>query len=103
MTPVQSVVGYISNIFDRADVKKKMVIETVVMMNNICLRFRDIVSTWLLVGWNSIFQFFPTWQVGRGRIEMYHSQHLSVPQGTLWCRQQKAETVDFSSSWMSFM
>ena len=33
LAPVQSVVGYTSKIFGRADLWKKMVIETVFMMN----------------------------------------------------------------------
>ena len=64
-----------------------MVIETVVMINLFPL---PGYSQYLALSWVELhLPVFPRWQVCRGRIEVYHSQHLSLPQGTLSCHQPK--------------
>ena len=65
---------------------KKMVIETVVMMNLFPL---SGYSQYLALSWVELHlpAFFTRWRVCQGRIEVYHSQHLSLLQGSLWCRQ----------------
>ena len=60
------------------------------MMNSFAL---PGYSQYLALSWVELHLpgFFPRWQVCRGRIEVYLSQHLSLQQCTLWCRQQNAE------------
>ena len=98
VAPVQSVVGWYPRYLAELTCGRRWLLRLYLCW--IGFRFRDIVSTWLLVGWNSIFQLFSQMEsLSRSYCSVSQSASETTTRYTM-VSSANSRTVDLSFSWI---